>query len=66
MATSSAPLLQGEDLDPMPQAPRYLATTTLKVDGMTCGACTSAVEEAFKGVKGAGDVSVSLIMGRAV
>ncbi|KAJ5168195.1 Copper-transporting ATPase [Penicillium canariense] len=42
-----------------------MATTTVKVDGMTCGACTSAVEGAFKGVEGAGDVSVSLIMGRA-
>jgi len=43
-----------------------MATTTLKVDGMTCGACTSAVESGFKGVDGAGAVSVSLIMGRAV
>lgn len=45
--------------------PPAMATTTVKVDGMTCGACTSAVEGAFKGVDGAGDVSVSLIMGRA-
>jgi len=43
-----------------------MATTTLKVDGMTCGACTSAVESGFKDVDGAGAVSVSLIMGRAV
>ncbi|KAJ5089404.1 Copper-transporting ATPase [Penicillium argentinense] len=42
-----------------------MATTTLKVDGMTCGACTSAVESAFRNVAGAGEVSVSLIMGRA-
>jgi Cu+-exporting ATPase len=47
------------------QAP-LMATTTLKVDGMTCGACTSAVESGFKGVDGAGAVSVSLMMGRAV
>lgn len=33
---------------------------------MTCGACTSAVEGAFKDVVGAGEVSVSLVMGRAV
>lgn len=33
---------------------------------MTCGACTSAVESAFKDVDGAGDVSVSLVMERAV
>lgn len=43
-----------------------MATTTLKVDGMTCGACTSAVEAGFKNVEGAGAVSVSLVMGRAV
>ncbi|CRG92315.1 hypothetical protein PISL3812_09372 [Talaromyces islandicus] len=43
-----------------------MATTTLKVEGMTCGACTSAVESAFSGVAGAGEVSVSLVMGRAV
>lgn len=44
----------------------HMATTTLKVDGMTCGACTSAVESGFKNVEGAGNVSVSLVMGRAV
>jgi Cu+-exporting ATPase len=44
----------------------HMATTTLKVDGMTCGACTSAVEAGFKNVEGAGAVSVSLVMGRAV
>lgn len=43
-----------------------MATTTVKVDGMTCGACTSAIEGAFKNVEGAGNVSVSLMMGQAV
>ena len=43
-----------------------MATTTLKVEGMTCGACTSAVESAFKNVDGAGNISVSLVMERAV
>jgi len=43
-----------------------MATTTLKVEGMTCGACTSAVEAGFKGVDGVGNVSVSLVMERAV
>lgn len=42
------------------------ATTTLRVGGMTCGACTSAVEAGFKGVDGVGNVSVSLVMERAV
>ncbi|ETI19807.1 hypothetical protein G647_08820 [Cladophialophora carrionii CBS 160.54] len=52
-------------LPPQP-TPAHMATTTLKVDGMTCGACTSAVESGFKDVDGAGAVSVSLMMGRAV
>ncbi|KAF8865435.1 putative copper-transporting ATPase 2 [Acephala macrosclerotiorum] len=43
-----------------------MATTTLKVGGMTCGACTSAVEAGFKGLDGVGNVSVSLVMERAV
>ena len=43
-----------------------MATTTLRVEGMTCGACTSAVESGFKNVEGAGNVSVSLVMERAV
>ena len=47
-------------------SPMHMATTTLKVEGMTCGACTSAVESAFKNVHGAGNVSVSLVMERAV
>lgn len=44
----------------------HMATTTLRVEGMTCGACTSAVESAFKNIDGAGNVSVSLVMERAV
>ncbi|KAK7427534.1 Cu(2+)-transporting P-type ATPase [Neonectria magnoliae] len=44
----------------------HMATTTLRVEGMTCGACTSAVEAGFKGVSGVGNVSVSLVMERAV
>ena len=44
----------------------HMATTTLKVGGMTCGACTSAVEAGFKAVDGVGNVSVSLVMERAV
>ncbi|KAJ1715562.1 copper-transporting ATPase [Aspergillus flavus] len=48
------------------RSPAHMATTTVNVEGMTCGACTSAVEGAFKGVDGVGEVSVSLMMGRAV
>jgi Cu+-exporting ATPase len=43
-----------------------MATTTLKVEGMTCGACTSAIETGFQGVDGVGNVSISLVMERAV
>ncbi|KAI1414955.1 heavy metal translocatin [Hypoxylon sp. FL1857] len=46
--------------------PTRWATTTLRVGGMTCGACTSAVEAGFKGIDGVGSVSVSLVMERAV
>jgi P-type Cu+ transporter len=42
------------------------AKTTLKVDGMTCGACTSAIESAFDNLPGAYSITVSLVMGRAV
>ncbi|KAI9817164.1 MAG: hypothetical protein M1827_001276 [Pycnora praestabilis] len=44
----------------------HLATTTMRVEGMTCGACTAAIEKGFKDVEGIGLVSVSLVMGRAV
>ncbi|RFU34325.1 hypothetical protein B7463_g2021, partial [Scytalidium lignicola] len=57
-ASASRPLLN--------TGPAQMATTTLKVGGMTCGACTSSVESGFKGVEGIGNVSVSLVMERAV
>ncbi|KAF4125224.1 hypothetical protein GMORB2_4063 [Geosmithia morbida] len=44
----------------------HLATTILRVEGMTCGACTSAVEAGFKAVEGVSSVSVNLILERAV
>lgn len=43
-----------------------LSTTTLAVEGMTCGACTSAVEGGFKGVSGVKSMSISLLSERAV
>lgn len=49
-----------------PATAPHWATTTLRVEGMTCGACTAAIESAFKGMDGVGTVSVSLVMGRAV
>ncbi|KAI9848273.1 MAG: hypothetical protein M1837_000537 [Sclerophora amabilis] len=49
-----------------PSSAVHLATTTLRVEGMTCGACTASIESGFKDVEGVGTVSVSLMMGRAV
>lgn len=43
-----------------------LCTTTLAVEGMTCGACTSAVEGGFKNVPGVKTMSISLLSERAV
>ncbi|TKX25819.1 ATPase-like protein 6 [Elsinoe australis] len=62
------PLLPGEPSQPRASVngSAHMATTTLKVEGMTCGACTSSVEAAFKNVDGVGSVSVSLVMERAV
>jgi Cu+-exporting ATPase len=55
------------EAQPASNAPTaHMATTTLRVGGMTCGACTSSVESGFKGVDGVGNVSVSLVMERAV
>ncbi|KAH7391118.1 E1-E2 ATPase-domain-containing protein [Phaeosphaeria sp. MPI-PUGE-AT-0046c] len=51
---------------PTSAATAHMATTTLKVEGMTCGACTSAIESGFQGVHGVGSVSISLVMERAV
>lgn len=43
-----------------------LSITTLAVEGMTCGACTSAVEGGFKNVPGIKSMSISLLSERAV
>lgn len=42
------------------------ATTTVAIDGMTCGACTAAVEEGFKDVDGMLRFNISLLAERAV
>ncbi|KAI9782397.1 MAG: hypothetical protein M1835_004051, partial [Candelina submexicana] len=65
IAASSIP--PGNPRPPRNVAPvAYMSTTTLKVDGMTCGACTAAIEKGFKGMDGVDNVSVSLVMGTAV
>ncbi|RKF57698.1 Copper-transporting ATPase ccc2 [Erysiphe neolycopersici] len=58
---------QGRSLQPSLDSIRtQMATTTLKIEGMTCAACTSAVEEGVSGKNGVESVSVSLMMERAV
>lgn len=43
-----------------------MTTTTVAISGMTCGACTSAVEGGFKDVPGVKHFSISLLSERAV
>jgi len=43
-----------------------LLVTTIAIEGMTCGACTSAVEGGFKDVSGVKHFSISLLAERAV
>ncbi len=43
-----------------------LLVTTVAIEGMTCGACTSAIEGGFKDVAGVKHLSISLLAERAV
>jgi Cu+-exporting ATPase len=43
-----------------------ILTTTVAIEGMTCGACTSAVDGAFKDVEGVIQFNISLLAERAV
>ena len=43
-----------------------MATTTLKVTGMTCGHCVRAVTSALENVEGVGAAKVDLQTGRAI
>lgn len=45
--------------------PKYVGTV-VAIEGMTCGACTSAIEGAFKDVAGVKNFSISLLSERAV
>ncbi|RKU48458.1 hypothetical protein DL546_002442 [Coniochaeta pulveracea] len=66
MAPSQIQIPAGPAASSLKTPTAHMATTTLRIGGMTCGACTSAVEAGFKGVDGVGTVSVSLVMERAV
>lgn len=54
------------DTDGAGRAQSDVATTTVAIEGMTCGACTSAVEGGFKGVEGILKFNISLLAERAV
>ncbi len=43
-----------------------VTTTTIAIDGMTCGACTSAIENGFSGLDGILRFNISLLAERAV
>ncbi|KAL8970706.1 MAG: hypothetical protein Q9183_001389 [Haloplaca sp. 2 TL-2023] len=46
-------------------AASHLYITTLKVEGMTCGACESGIRGGFKDVPGVNSMSISFLTGRA-
>lgn len=57
--------MDGAFADAAHDGPKYVGTV-VAIEGMTCGACTSAVEGAFKGVPGIKNFSISLLSERAV
>ncbi|KFY70513.1 hypothetical protein V499_09110, partial [Pseudogymnoascus sp. VKM F-103] len=66
MAPTYTPVASDDTVETLLAAPPQLAVTTLRCGGMTCGACTSAVEAGVEGLPGVQSVSVSLIMERVV
>ena len=60
--TSEQPAVNSKDAE----SASNIATTTVAIQGMTCGACTSAVEGGFKGVDGILRFNISLLAERAV
>lgn len=43
-----------------------MKTSTIQIQGMTCGGCVASVTRALKGVPGVKDVEVTLTPGRAL
>lgn len=48
------------------KATRNVAATTIAIEGMTCGACTSSIKSSFTGIAGALKFDISLLAGRAI
>jgi copper chaperone len=42
-----------------------MATTTIKISGMTCSGCVNSVTKALKGVEGVKEANVELEKGQA-
>ncbi|KAI9682898.1 MAG: hypothetical protein M1829_006334 [Trizodia sp. TS-e1964] len=63
-------LASNEAQDEVLNGPRValeaFSMTTLRVEGMTCGACTSAIEAGFQSVPGVKAFNISLLSERAV
>ncbi|MCJ1272988.1 hypothetical protein MMC21_000777 [Puttea exsequens] len=64
--TSTPQLIQRPKSNDSKALSNELATTTVSIEGMTCGACTSAVEGGFKDVAGLTQFNISLLAERAV
>ncbi|KAI5865846.1 heavy metal translocatin [Durotheca rogersii] len=56
----------GESRSSETESNSMVATTTVAIEGMTCGACTSAVEGSFSGLDGLLRFNISLLAERAV
>lgn len=65
-SNSKPPVDRPSQKSATPSQTAHMTTSTYHVGGMTCGACTAAVEGGFKGIDGIGSVSISLITERAV
>ncbi|KAL9584258.1 MAG: hypothetical protein Q9212_002237 [Teloschistes hypoglaucus] len=60
-----SPCAEESAIDPEVAAGSQLSITTLKVEGMTCGACESGIRGGFKDVSGLKTMSISFLTGRA-
>lgn len=66
LVSPRADMMDGAFADAAAAAGPTYVGTVVAIEGMTCGACTSAVEGAFKDVAGIKNFSISLLSERAV
>lgn len=65
LSTDYPNAMQGASQETTENAGSELSITTLKVEGMTCGACESGIRAGFKDVPGLTTMSISFLTGRA-